>query len=111
MIRRPPRSTLFPYTTLFRSPDQPHPARARGGIHHRRDPGVPVGLLGADASGGALARPRRAEARRSQRPHGPRAADEVAPRDELPVPLPAAGGLREIPAHRQTQTGTVLLIE
>src|SRR5256885_12258100 len=27
MIRRPPRSTLFPYTTLFRSPtDQPGPA-------------------------------------------------------------------------------------
>src|SRR3712207_7689697 len=27
MIRRPPRSTLFPYTTLFRSPDplDPHP--------------------------------------------------------------------------------------
>src|SRR2546427_12510053 len=24
MIRRPPRSTLFPYTTLFRSPDR-HP--------------------------------------------------------------------------------------
>src|SRR3712207_7396633 len=23
MIRRPPRSTLFPYTTLFRSRDQP----------------------------------------------------------------------------------------
>src|SRR3712207_6909759 len=23
MIRRPPRSTLFPYTTLFRSPDVP----------------------------------------------------------------------------------------
>src|SRR3989449_7713345 len=23
MIRRPPRSTLFPYTTLFRSPAQP----------------------------------------------------------------------------------------
>src|SRR2546426_2410813 len=28
MIRRPPRSTLFPYTTLFRSPDE-RPARAR----------------------------------------------------------------------------------
>src|SRR5256885_10996865 len=27
MIRRPPRSTLFPYTTLFRSPHRP----ARGG--------------------------------------------------------------------------------
>src|SRR5438034_6669145 len=24
MIRRPPRSTLFPYTTLFRSPADPH---------------------------------------------------------------------------------------
>src|SRR5256885_7683030 len=35
MIRRPPRSTLFPYTTLFRScrcrcrPPQPPPARRR----------------------------------------------------------------------------------
>src|SRR2546430_11361382 len=28
MIRRPPRSTLFPYTTLFRSPDHPR-RRAR----------------------------------------------------------------------------------
>src|SRR2546426_6081194 len=27
MIRRPPRSTLFPYTTLFRSPDDPRRAR------------------------------------------------------------------------------------
>src|SRR2546429_4262565 len=26
MIRRPPRSTLFPYTTLFRSPAIPWPA-------------------------------------------------------------------------------------
>src|SRR5882762_11166791 len=29
MIRRPPRSTLFPYTTLFRSPWRP-PRRRRG---------------------------------------------------------------------------------
>src|SRR5258708_19950399 len=29
MIRRPPRSTLFPYTTLFRS-QWPPPARAEG---------------------------------------------------------------------------------
>src|SRR2546430_4562082 len=29
MIRRPPRSTLFPYTTLFRSPDPAGPARNR----------------------------------------------------------------------------------
>src|SRR3712207_6883492 len=30
MIRRPPRSTLFPYTTLFRSPDRLVPAGAAG---------------------------------------------------------------------------------
>src|SRR5256885_3752400 len=42
MIRRPPRSTLFPYTTLFRSPDR-HvhrvPARA---VRPREDPSAPV---------------------------------------------------------------------
>src|SRR5260221_6148020 len=31
MIRRPPRSTLFPYTTLFRSA---HAARQRGAADH-----------------------------------------------------------------------------
>src|SRR3712207_8812983 len=29
MIRRPPRSTLFPYTTLFRSPEGPAGPEAR----------------------------------------------------------------------------------
>src|SRR5438094_4352587 len=29
MIRRPPRSTLFPYTTLFRSPDRVPARRLR----------------------------------------------------------------------------------
>src|SRR5260221_814092 len=29
MIRRPPRSTLFPYTTLFRSEDATDPTRLR----------------------------------------------------------------------------------
>src|SRR2546430_3209056 len=32
MIRRPPRSTLFPYTTLFRSP---HPDRRAGELGQR----------------------------------------------------------------------------
>src|SRR5260221_5693964 len=33
MIRRPPRSTLFPYTTLFRSPRRKaRNRRARGGL-------------------------------------------------------------------------------
>src|SRR5256885_2687479 len=30
MIRRPPRSTLFPYTTLFRSGRENHARRRRG---------------------------------------------------------------------------------
>src|SRR3712207_7538639 len=36
MIRRPPRSTLFPYTTLFRSSrDRDHPCT---GVHRWREP-------------------------------------------------------------------------
>src|SRR3712207_7627983 len=33
MIRRPPRSTLFPYTTLFRSIEQPALGNVQGGGH------------------------------------------------------------------------------
>src|SRR6266536_4883103 len=33
MIRQPPRSTLFPYTTLFRSRAQPHPRRPPSSRH------------------------------------------------------------------------------
>src|SRR5689334_24544832 len=36
MIRRPPRSTLFPYTTLFRSVPAPILARRAAAIHQRR---------------------------------------------------------------------------
>src|SRR3989442_5777006 len=36
MIRRPPRSTLFPYTTLFRSVRLLRPARAGRGRNRRR---------------------------------------------------------------------------
>src|SRR5205809_7465479 len=43
MIRRPPRSTLFPYTTLFRSLGyQCHPWRARSYFHEPG--GAEVGL-------------------------------------------------------------------
>src|SRR3712207_8165820 len=70
MIRRPPRSTLFPYTTLFRSPRTrpasgrprharlPDAAQCRGagdprrrdGLHHRPLRGPPAGaaLVRAD---------------------------------------------------------------
>src|SRR5256885_5542088 len=69
MIRRPPRSTLFPYTTLFRSP--------RGGLCHpgarcadgRHVGGRPSCLRGAatGASPGALHALGRRDARRRRR--------------------------------------------
>src|SRR3712207_9414925 len=58
MIRRPPRSTLFPYTTLFRSPGDPdrpvaqrdERAAPRRAAHHR-------GQARAGPAPGAAARP------------------------------------------------------
>src|SRR3712207_7789566 len=47
MIRRPPRSTLFPYTTLFRS--DPHPAH--GAVAVRRRPGDGRGQPAAPGAG------------------------------------------------------------
>src|SRR2546422_8506869 len=41
MIRRPPRSTLFPYTTLFRSPYQPD-AFGQGSLSDALTPDLPV---------------------------------------------------------------------
>src|SRR3989449_6830033 len=53
MIRRPPRSTLFPYTTLFRSLLAAQPAggprcalRHQGGRPHRKRPGPDGELAG-----------------------------------------------------------------
>src|SRR5438552_13470339 len=46
MIRRPPRSTLFPYTTLFRSPRGPSGRfRALGSAPSRSAPGSLRALL------------------------------------------------------------------
>src|SRR2546427_6520541 len=56
MIRRPPRSTLFPYTTLFRS-RQPGRATRRPARHHAaagraHDPRVRGGRAGAQGRRG-----------------------------------------------------------
>src|SRR2546426_9113255 len=43
MIRRPPRSTLFPYTTLFRSSSPPDPdGRRRGTARRNADGALPL---------------------------------------------------------------------
>src|SRR5687767_15481543 len=44
MIRRPPRSTLFPYTTLFRSGSDP--AALLGDLQITRSPATQVELAG-----------------------------------------------------------------
>src|SRR5260221_14763752 len=59
MIRRPPRSTLFPYTTLFRSPLRPIGAE----IEMKRAQRLPRQLIAGNR------RPARA-LRRRQRPFG-----------------------------------------
>src|SRR2546430_1947992 len=76
MIRRPPRSTLFPYTTLFRS----HGRRLRPGAGTSRRAPVAVAVL-------VLARRLRARRRRAKRPRSCRraplgAAPRVAVRQE-----------------------------
>src|SRR2546427_6792618 len=55
MIRRPPRSTLFPYTTLFRSRGHGRPVREGHQQHQRRQqhqPGMD-GLAATDKGGGS----------------------------------------------------------
>src|SRR5256885_12017977 len=52
MIRRPPRSTLFPYTTLFRSPQRPGDPAARPPGGGRRGRGRrALRAMGRDARG------------------------------------------------------------
>src|SRR3970282_2377295 len=79
MIRRPPRSTLFPYTTLFRSP--------------RLRRALPAHPPGGDHDGQGI--PERSPAARHD---GPRPAG-IRPRPQRGL-LPAAHGTRERDARR-----------
>src|SRR2546426_3971231 len=52
MIRRPPRSTLFPYTTLFRSARYAgREATVRGWLRHKRIAGKIAFLVVRDGTG------------------------------------------------------------
>src|SRR2546430_5861162 len=57
MIRRPPRSTLFPYTTLFRSPSDS--ARLAGRAIRADRQAVPADLRGAGSDDVLLRRDRK----------------------------------------------------
>src|SRR5437773_3935367 len=64
MIRRPPRSTLFPYTTLFRSSGGRLPGRRAGAGQKEDRRGRPFPAWQDGAGGGGV---RRAEDRKSTR--------------------------------------------
>src|SRR2546422_8941116 len=91
MIRRPPRSTLFPYTTLFRSRvdrrQMGDPVLAPEGLHARVHDGV--GLYGGTQAGlrPAQRQGRRLERRPGERPRalGQRYQRDPGPRRELPA--------------------------
>src|SRR3712207_8789310 len=67
MIRRPPRSTLFPYTTLFRSPARSSAGRAAKSCNRLSSPGAvrSRGEVVRRGSGG-MARPPRSEEHTSE---------------------------------------------
>src|SRR2546430_17363694 len=59
MIRRPPRSTLFPYTTLFRSAPRRSRDRPAGSAAAHADPGPASPAAGARLAGGWRSEERR----------------------------------------------------
>src|SRR6266705_2366247 len=93
MIRRPPRSTLFPYTTLFRAAGLVHRRQGLAG-RHPPSPPRPAGPQGRQPAGGRMpklpdpAAQLRRDARRSPR---------------LP-PVTGAGPPRPRPAPPRTPT-------
>src|SRR3712207_8675134 len=76
MIRRPPRSTLFPYTTLFRSAA----ARVDERRHRRRRRGRLDAPRGVEGAGGLSAAAGWAPRRRDGRVRLPRAGDRKSTR-------------------------------
>src|SRR5260221_4986972 len=108
MIRRPPRSTLFPYTTLFRSPNPPSPpvAVAAGGGGSGRRRSVCAAVLA-----GVHPRRRRAGPRHDLAEHRPRRREvQRHPgrgdhRDRLPAAAGDGRGRRGGPGPGATGAG------
>src|SRR2546426_12671908 len=94
MIRRPPRSTLFPYTTLFRSLARAHDASAIRGVHHQA-------LAFLDRAGDRVAGDRPAAGSELHR-HALRAADHRAAPGSC-VLAGAVAAREQAPRHHRRQ--------
>src|SRR2546426_5111110 len=92
MIRRPPRSTLFPYTTLFRSSPRSEPGRAD------RDRGRPVGPVPATSV--VVTRP----GHRSAGPNRPGRSEEHTSELQSPCNLVCRLLLEKKKKHNRTQS-------
>src|SRR5256886_7689031 len=93
MIRRPPRSTLFPYTTLFRSPVDPRGLLVGDlvdAVVRRREPGRVV----SDRAG-------RIELGRAEDGRGGGVDDALHP------PLAGPGGLEDVRGADDVDQGTL----
>src|SRR3989339_1991963 len=108
MIRRPPRSTLFPYTTLFRSK-----VRRRDGVRRRTDALQSFGLhferVAAETLHLAEDELLEAGPHRNHEHHGPHADDDPERREEGPHQVASqspAGGVEGI---RESHTGQIMV--
>src|SRR4051812_13858947 len=112
MILRPPRSTLFPYTTLFRSREQRHPEVHEKRLRERRVGQVLAGRKDLPQRPGEevenLLRPGPAEQEGDE--HGDEADDETLPEllEVIEEPHPGKLFLAGIPkaARRIAQAGS-----
>src|SRR2546422_11427138 len=104
MIRRPPRSTLFPYTTLFRSRRLRLAVLAAASQQRREirreEVGVAEGRLPLVGDGGQR-RVRAPAQRLHQRRRRRRAAFVLAPADTGPRPVDPAPGTAPVAARRR----------
>src|SRR6266704_6372451 len=86
MIRRPPRSTLFPYTTLFRprlsAAPRPSTCATRTATRPARGTTPPAGCRGPP-SGKRRTRPRLPAAHRVLDPEGRAALEHITPHPQL----------------------------
>src|SRR2546430_4876043 len=92
MIRRPPRSTLFPYTTLFRS---------------RHTAAVGARQVSGGEGGGRAGAERRHEARLEECPRLTRGVvqEEVTREMDRQAALPGSRGVRYVPCPEPTSLG------